>query len=221
MGYHIRVKICGVTTPEAACVAAAAGADAIGINFYPKSPRYVTEETAAAILRTLPPFVEAVGVFASESPERMVERMSRHGRVWPIQAHGGWPQAAELHPFPLILAVPVEKADSLAALTDYLGQCRSAGQVPAAILVDARVPGQFGGTGQTAPWHLLTNFRPGLPLILAGGLTPENVADAIRIVRPYAVDVASGVESAPGRKDPDRVRCFIENARAAAAGLSD
>jgi phosphoribosylanthranilate isomerase len=91
--------------------------------------------------------------------------------------------------------------------------------MPAAVLVDARVPGQFGGTGKTAPWHLLADYRPGVPLILAGGLTPENVAEAVRTVRPYAVDVAGGVESAPGRKDPDKVRRFIANARAAAAGL--
>jgi phosphoribosylanthranilate isomerase len=85
--------------------------------------------------------------------------------------------------------------------------------MPAAVLVDAYVEGQLGGTGRAAPWELLADFRPGVPLILAGGLTPDNVADAIRVVRPYGVDVASGVESAPGRKDPDKVRRFVENAR--------
>jgi phosphoribosylanthranilate isomerase len=84
------------------------------------------------------------------------------------------------------------------------------------VLVDARVPGQYGGTGQTAPWHLLADFRPGVPLILAGGLTPENVAEAIRVVRPYAVDVASGVERSPGCKDADRIRRFIAKACEAA-----
>src|SRR5207249_4121881 len=90
---------------------------------------------------------------------------------------------------------------------------------PEAILVDACVPGQFGGTGKTVPWELLADFRPEVPLILAGGLTPENVAEAVRIVRPYGVDVASGVEKSPGRKDPDKIKQFIENAREAAAGL--
>ncbi len=86
-------------------------------------------------------------------------------------------------------------------------------RLPSAILVDAHVAGQYGGTGQTAPWHLLADFKPGVPLILAGGLTPDNVADAIRIVRPYAVDVASGVESRPGKKDPDKLRRFIDAVR--------
>jgi phosphoribosylanthranilate isomerase len=89
----------------------------------------------------------------------------------------------------------------------------SAGVTPAAILVDAHVPGQFGGTGKTAPWHLLADFKPNVPLILAGGLTPENVAEAIRIVRPYAVDVTSGVEASPGKKDADKTRRFINAVR--------
>jgi phosphoribosylanthranilate isomerase len=219
MGYHLRVKICGVTTPDDARAAVAAGADAIGLNFYPKSPRCIAEMAADAILCTLPPFVEAVGVFAGETPGRMVEHVRHRNRIRAIQAHGGWPKPDEILPFALILAVAVENAASLAELGDYLARCRARGLAPAAVLVDARVPGQFGGTGTTAPWQLLADFRPGVPLILAGGLTPENVAEAIRVVRPYAVDVASGVESAPGRKDPRRVHRFVENARAAAAGL--
>jgi phosphoribosylanthranilate isomerase len=219
MGYHVRVKICGVTTPDDARTAAAAGADAVGLNFYPKSPRYIDEAMATSILATLPPFCEAVGVFADEQPGRMVAHMRRWERVYPIQAHGGWPVPAEVSPFPLLLAVAIADAAGLTELSAYLERCRSAGQAPAAVLVDARVPGQFGGTGKLAPWHLLATFRPDVPLILAGGLTPENVADAIRIVRPYAVDVASGVESVPGRKDAERVRRFIDNARAAAASL--
>src|SRR5262249_52743008 len=95
----------------------------------------------------------------------------------------------------------------------YLERCRSAGWLPGAVLIDSRVDGQLGGTGQTAPWDLLSEFRPGVPVMLAGGLTPENVGDAIRIVRPWAVDVASGVESSPGRKDPDKLRRFIAQVR--------
>jgi phosphoribosylanthranilate isomerase len=104
----------------------------------------------------------------------------------------------------------------LQAITRYLDVCRLRGALPSAVLVDASVPGQYGGTGRQAPWHLLATFRPGVPLILAGGLTPDNVAEAVRLVRPYAVDVASGVESAPGHKDPDKVRRFIDKAREAA-----
>jgi phosphoribosylanthranilate isomerase len=108
----------------------------------------------------------------------------------------------------------VRDAASLDQITACLDLLRAAGAAPAAILVDAHVPGQYGGTGQTAPWHLLADFQPGVPLILAGGLTPDNVAEAIRIVRPYAVDVASGVESSPGKKDPDKLRRFIDAVRA-------
>jgi phosphoribosylanthranilate isomerase len=219
MGYHVRVKICGVTTPEDAALAAAAGADAVGLNFYPRSPRYIQDATAAAVVRVLPPFVRAVGVFADEPAERMVARMRVLGPGCVVQAHGCRPMPQDVAPFPLFLAVQVAGADDLAGLTDYLARCRSSGQSPAAVLIDAHVPGQHGGTGRTAPWHLLADYRPGVPLILAGGLTPENVAEAVRAVRPYAVDVASGVESAPGRKDADKVRRFVENARAAAAGL--
>ena len=110
---------------------------------------------------------------------------------------------------------PVRDAGDLENLSAYLERCRARQQLPSAVLVDAHVAGQFGGTGQTAPWDLLADFQPGVPVILAGGLTPDNVATAIRRVRPYAVDVASGVESTPGRKDPEKVRRFIEAARGA------
>jgi phosphoribosylanthranilate isomerase len=221
MGYFVRVKICGVTSPEDARAAALAGADAVGLNFYPKSPRYVERQVATSILRSLPPFVEAVGVFAGEGPEGMVGHLRALSRVTTIQAHGGWTLPEAVAPYPLILAAAVEDGDSLAQLTSYLTRCRSTGHSPAAVLVDARVAGLYGGTGRKAPWHLLADFRPGVPLILAGGLTPENVAEAICVVRPYGVDVASGVEGSPGAKDPERMRRFVENARAAAHALSD
>ena len=107
----------------------------------------------------------------------------------------------------------------LQGIARYLDRCRSLELLPAAVLVDAHVSGQYGGTGQTLPWDLLADFRPGVPLILAGGLTPENVAEAVRLVRPYAVDVASGVELSPGRKDAEKMRRFIGSAREAAAKL--
>jgi phosphoribosylanthranilate isomerase len=104
-------------------------------------------------------------------------------------------------------------------VTRYLDTARAGGKAPAAVLVDAYAPGQFGGTGQRAPWHILAEFKPPEPLILAGGLTPENVAEAVRLVRPYAVDVAGSVESAPGRKDAEKMRRFIASAHEAAAKL--
>ncbi len=116
----------------------------------------------------------------------------------------------------VIPAFPVRDAQSLVRIVRYLKTMRELHyRLPPAVLVDAHVPGMHGGTGQTAPWQLLAGFDPGVPVILAGGLTPDNVAEAIRIVRPYAVDVASGVEIAPGRKDPEKLRRFIENARSA------
>src|SRR5437588_272415 len=128
--------------------------------------------------------------------------MGRFGRLHTIQLHGSWEtEPVDLAPYPLFLAVAIKDADSLKQLTDYLARYRSSGLVPAAVLVDAHAPGLHGGTGKTAPWDLLADFRPDVPLILAGGLTPDNVAEAIRRVRPYAVDVASGVEASPGRKD--------------------
>jgi phosphoribosylanthranilate isomerase len=101
----------------------------------------------------------------------------------------------------------------------YLAACREAGTLPPAVLVDAHVPGEYGGTGRVAPWDLLADWRPTVPLILAGGLTPDSVAAAIRRVRPFAVDVASGVESVPGRKDAEKMRRFIGEARAAFLAL--
>ena len=106
---------------------------------------------------------------------------------------------------------------SLQTIDAYLDACRQQRLLPAAILVDAHVAGQYAGTGRTAPWELLADYRPGVPLLLAGGLMPENVAEAVRLVRPYGVDVASGVESAPGRKDAEKMRRFLGNAREAAA----
>jgi phosphoribosylanthranilate isomerase len=221
MGYRIRTKICGVTTAADAAMVVSAGADLIGLNFYPKSPRYIDQSAAQEILSTIPATVEPVGVFAGEVPKRMVAHAQRFGRSLTIQAHGGWPLPAEVTPYELILAVPIGDLAGLEELADYLKRSSFSGKDLAGVLIDARVVGQFGGTGKTVPWALLSGFRPRAPLILAGGLTPENVAEAIRIVRPDAVDVASGVESSPGRKDAGRVRSFIENARQAAATLPD
>jgi phosphoribosylanthranilate isomerase len=220
MGYAIRIKICGITVPEDAAAAATSGADMIGLNFYPKSPRCIDKVRVGEVLGAIPESVEAVGVFADEVAETMLARVADWTRLRTIQVHGTWPKPVELHPRALFIAAHIADARDIAQLNRFLADCRASGQEPAAVLVDASVSGSFGGTGKTAPWQLLADFRPGLPLILAGGLTPENVAEAVRVVRPYAVDVASGVEDLPGRKDHARMRSFIENARNAAASLS-
>jgi phosphoribosylanthranilate isomerase len=215
--HHLRVKVCGVTGPEEARRVAELGADAVGLNFYPASPRYVDPARAAAILRELPPFVEAVGLFVNVPLHEAVARLAPLPRVRCVQWHGEGREPPDGSGYHLIPAFPVRDAAGLAEVTRYLDSCRAVGRLPAAVLVDAHVAGQYGGTGRPAPWRLLASFRPDVPLVLAGGLTPDNVAEAVRVVRPYAVDVASGVESAPGVKDLDKVRRFIERAREASS----
>ncbi len=219
MALPLRIKICGVTTEVDACQAALLGADAVGLNFHPGSPRAVDAARAASILRALPLFIQAVGVYVNQPLRNVFAQAHSLGRIHTIQWHGQDRELCDPFPFHLIAAFPVRDADSLRAITRYLDACRVRGHGPSALLVDSYVHGQHGGTGRTAPWPLLATFRPGLPLILAGGLTPENVADAIRVVQPYAVDVASGVEVSPGRKDPEKMRRFIDAAREAAARL--
>lgn len=218
MGQHLRVKICGVTSAADAARAATLGADAVGLNFYRRSPRYVGPDAVGAILRALPPFVEAVGVFVELPLVEACEAAGRWGRVRTVQWYGEEHETVDPFPFRVISAFPVNGSESLVAVMRHLEACRACGHQPEAVLLDADAPGVFGGTGRALPWEILAEFRPGVPVILAGGLTPENVAEAVRRVRPYAVDVASGVEDAPGRKNADRMQRFIERAREAAAG---
>jgi phosphoribosylanthranilate isomerase len=207
-----RIKICGVTTPADAVAAADAGADAIGLNFYPKSPRYLDPAAAAAIVRELPPFTATVGVFVA-TPVRRACAVAFQLGLRAIQTYPDDPLDDDPFPFAHVPAFRVKDADQLVAVRDYVAANR-----PAAVLIDSFVSGQMGGTGHLAPWHLLAGFDFGTKLILAGGLTPENVTDAIRTVRPWGVDVASGVESAPGKKDAGKIRAFVAAVRAASAG---
>ena len=213
--HSLRVKICGVTSPADVEACAAAGADAVGVNFHPGSKRYVDPRASQPLLRSIPPLMAGVGVFVG-LPIRQITALAYQLGLRGVQVHGDTREVADPFPFSLIAAFRVRDRQSLAAIDAYLEDCRATGQLPAAILVDAYVEGQEGGTGQTAPWDLLADYKPGVPLILAGGLTPDNVGEAIRVVRPDGVDVASGVESAPGKKDPDKVRRFVAAARAAA-----
>ncbi len=216
---HVRIKICGITNRDDAHAAAMVGADAIGLNFYAPSPRFVQPEAVSAILRDLPPFVEPVGIFVGQRLKEIVETATPFGRLRTVQCYGDQHEAIDPFPFRVIPAFPVRDRESLQAVRSHLDACESARARPEAILLDAHAPGVHGGTGRRLPWELLADFQPAVPVILAGGLTPENVAEAIRIVRPYGVDVASGVESAPGKKDPAKMRRFIEAARAAAQSL--
>jgi phosphoribosylanthranilate isomerase len=210
------IKICGIRDVATAVRVAELGADAIGINFYAGSPRCVADvATAAAIVTALPASVEAVGVFVNHSARQIREICTATG-LTSVQLHGDEPDSTidELSDLTVIRAIRIEQdvaAQTAALLAGYAKLTRP----PSAWLVDARVPGSYGGTGQTVDWTQLSpEQRRGWPrLILAGGLTPENVAEAVAIVRPDGVDVASGVESAAGVKDLQRVECFIAACR--------
>jgi phosphoribosylanthranilate isomerase len=198
-----RVKICGITTWEDARLSIDLGASALGFNFYPSSPRAVSPADAWAIIRRLPPFVEAVGVFVNW-PAMVVDAMARSLRLGSVQLHGAESPAevAELvRKRRVIKAVQVKRGFRVASLAVF----RSAD----AVLLDGFAPGLHGGTGRTLDWKLARSASPYGRIILAGGLNPENIAEAIRVARPYAVDVASGVEARPGRKDPAKLRALF------------
>lgn len=210
----VRIKICGVTTPEDARFAAECGADAVGLNFYPQSPRFLDPQRAAAVVRTLPPFTAPVGVFVG-MPLRQVCAVAFQLGLRGVQTYDERPPADDPFPFAHIPSFRVKGPADLDRIREFVEVATGHGRRPAALLVDSHVAGQMGGTGHKAPWHLLAGFDPGVPVVLAGGLTPENVAEAVALVRPWGVDVASGVESAPGRKDPEKVVRFIRAAREA------
>jgi phosphoribosylanthranilate isomerase len=197
-----RIKICGLTRLEDAQRAADLGAAALGFNFYPPSPRYIEPAAARAIVRRLPPFVTAVGVFANETDAGRVISLAREAGATTVQIHGpGFPALdALLAVFTLVVAVAVREDFQ----PEELRKIKSN-----AYLLDAFDPDRLGGTGRTFDWRVAQEAKQYGPIILAGGLSPENVARAVREVRPFAVDVASGVESAPGIKDPAKLRAFF------------
>jgi phosphoribosylanthranilate isomerase len=209
----VRIKICGVTTSEAARDAADAGADAVGLNFYPKSPRYVAPHAALDLVRALPPFTAPVGVFVG-MPLRQVCAVAYQLGLRSVQTYEESPPGEDVFPFAHVPAFRVKDERGLEHVRTFVEAATTLGRKPAAVLIDSFVDGAMGGTGHLAPWHLLEGFDAGVPLILAGGLTPDNVAEAVARVRPWGVDVASGVESAPGVKDRDKVARFVKNARA-------
>lgn len=203
-----RVKICGITRIEDAEAAARAGADAIGLVFDPASPRCVDLEQARAIAQAVPPFVTVVGLFVDAAPERVREVLNWVGLDL-LQFHGTEsPEQCRQYARRYIKAIRMRPE------VDLLGEARRYADA-AGILLDSFVPGVSGGSGRTFDWTRVPRDL-GRPLILAGGLAPHNVAEAIRRVRPYAVDVSSGVERSPGVKDPDKIAAFLEAVRDAA-----
>ncbi len=200
-----RIKICGITRPEDALAAARLGADAIGLVFVPTSPRRVSVEQARAILAVLPPFVTSVALFVDPAPEEVRGVLAAlHPDL--LQFHG-----EEAPDFCAAFGVPYIKAVRVRPEVDLL-KYAATHAAARGLLLDAYHPGSHGGTGLSFDWNLIP---AGLvcPIVLAGGLTPENVAEAVRRVRPWAVDVSSGVERSPGIKDAARIASFIREVR--------
>ncbi|HEV2425641.1 MAG TPA: phosphoribosylanthranilate isomerase [Terriglobia bacterium] len=223
-----RVKICGITRTQDAELAIELGAAALGFNFYSPSPRYIAPEAAGEIIRRIPPPVMAVGIFADESDIERVLNVAGQAGVSAIQLHGvgaafeaaltaknaasvGRPQGPGVR-YPVILAVTVNDSFEPANLRRIEAN---------AILLDAPHPVLKGGTGRTIDWAKAREATRYARVLLAGGLTPENVGEAIRQVRPFAVDVASGVESAPGVKDASKLRAFFAAVRDVDKELED
>ncbi len=205
----VTVKICGITSEADALAAAEAGADAIGLMFYEGSPRHVTLEQAKAISAALPQHVMRVGVFVN-AEEAFVHQALTECMLNILQFHGDeTPEECSRYPVMTLKAFRVQGEETLAQLEAY----PSAGY-----LLDAYVKDALGGTGATFNWDLAVRAQEfGKPIFLAGGLTPENVVEAVRKVQPFGVDVSSGVESEPGRKDAEQMRTFVAAAKGALA----
>lgn len=200
-----RIKICGLTRPGDVRTVVEEGADAFGLVFHEPSPRAVTVAQARSLAAGLPPFVSVVALFVN-APRALVEQVMQEVRPDYLQFHGDeTPEDCAWYGMPYFKAVRMRPGQDLVQYATRYGQAR-------ALLVDAYVDGQPGGTGQTFDWNLLPRCLP-LPLILSGGLGPENVAQAVRRIRPWAVDVSSGVEEAPGLKAVEKVRRFVQGVR--------
>ncbi len=213
------IKICGIMRPEDARAAADAGADAIGLNFYPQSPRAIDHDRARAIIAVLPGEMIKVGLFVNAQPAEICRTCDVLGLDL-IQLHGDEPPEFlfALGGRPVMKAFCAAGAEGLQAVLDYLAACRTLACLPRLILLDAPLARGFGGSGKLADWSLAKEYQEnhGAPLlVLAGGLKADNVAEAIRTTGSGAIDTASGVESQPGIKDPAALAAFVRAARAA------
>lgn len=202
----MKAKICGITNYEDAAMAVDQGVDALGFNFFPKSRRYIDPEEARRIIQRLPPFVVSVGLFVNVAESSQVSAVAGTAGVQVLQLHGDeTPEYCRgLSGWTLIKALRIGKSGIQEDIEEFPIQ---------AFLLDAKDDTLFGGTGKTFDWNLAKSIRRIRPIILAGGLTPENVREAIQVVDPYAVDVCSGVESAPGKKSAQKVMEFMNEVR--------
>jgi len=202
----IHVKICGVTTVEDALLAAELGASAIGLVFWPGSPRFVEVGQAKAIVAALPPLVSAVGVFVDQAGD--AAQVAREVGLGAVQFHGDEPPET-------YLGFPTRVIKSIAVRDDSAEAAAAAVPAAATVLLDAHDPVRRGGTGKPIDWSIAAKIARQRPVILSGGLTAANAAEAVAAVAPYAVDVSSGVERMPGRKDPEKLRALFASLRAA------
>ena len=211
---HVLVKVCGLTSVADALSCAGVGVDWVGLNFYEGSKRRVDRNIAAEIVASLPAGCEAVGLFV-DRPAGEVAEMAEWVGLRIVQLHGSEPVGVikELGHLTVIRAFRIGDEEAIARMLAYLDRARVLGRAPDAVLVDADVAGEAGGTGQSISVGLLERLPPLPRLILAGGLSPENVGERVERVRPWMVDVASGVEISPGRKDAARVAAFVRGAR--------
>lgn len=203
----LKIKICGITNPEDAIAAVESGADALGFVFYPKSPRVITPETARSIISILPPFIVTVGVFVDEATET-IEKTAAYAGLGAIQLHGSEPPESCSLNRKVIKALRVKDLSDLEVLTSY--------KTASAYLLDTYSPHAFGGTGHVFNWEIALEAKKYGRIILAGGLDPDNIEEAVEMVQPYGIDVSSGVEGpVKGKKDHKKLKLFIERARKA------
>jgi phosphoribosylanthranilate isomerase len=210
----VRVKICGITKPEDAKLCAELGAHAIGLNFYEGSPRCLSPFAASELIRRLPPFIAPVGIFVNWTQAPIIA-LCKALRLAVAQLHGDETSQVVDAVSRRLQVIKAMRLGQGTAAPDF-SRYRSA----VAFLLDSATTGQYGGSGTTGNWHLARVAAQTQRIILAGGLTPENVGEAIRIVRPYAVDVASGVEARPGKKDPAKLRTFFDEVNRASREIS-
>ena len=212
----IKVKICGVTNPDDALAAVEAGADALGFVFHKASPRYVGADVVRNIVASLPPLVLPVGVFVNEELKKVRDLMDSCGLAV-AQLHGDETATyCEELGRPVLKAIRLRNTSSFLAMAEYKGRAQVRGFV-----LDAYSDAAYGGTGHVADWALAAEAACTAPIILAGGLTSANVREAILKVRPYGVDVSSGVEASPGKKDPAKVKGFIHAVKLVSRELED
>jgi phosphoribosylanthranilate isomerase len=207
----VKVKICGITNLDDAMAAADFGADALGFVFFKKSPRYISPANAKKIIKRLPPFISTVGVFVNEN-KNTIEKVVLQAGINIIQLHGDEPPKACNLSRPAIKVIRVKSIDSLEIISKYKDKV-------SAFLLDTYTPEVFGGTGQIFNWDIAAEAKKFGKVILAGGLTPENIEKAVRLVHPYAVDVSSGVEAEKGKKNHKKMELFIERAKSVSVSI--